>query len=189
MDKFKIYITDSLEKYDKNKETYGKIFRNVESYKYVLTENELENDKLVFFDKNNKKIIEADFEYIGAYFVAQNIWIWGWAIHRLKKKWISKSKKMLQYGLSLDEEENSHLKLELINSRFMISDPIQIDIHLAVASELSKVPCIYQIVRSINFYEELFFDVNNDPVIKIPKNIDMTKVQLHYLFLYNIKEF
>ena len=54
MDKFKIYITDSLERYDKNKEIYAEMFKNVEAYQYVLTDNELENDKLVFFDKNNK---------------------------------------------------------------------------------------------------------------------------------------
>jgi len=196
MDNFKVYISDSLEKYDKNKEIYTEMFKDVDGYRYNSINNDMENDQIWLYDKDNKKIFEADFEYIGDFFVSQKIWIWGWALHHLKKKWIRKSKQMLSYGLSLDHDDNSHLKLELINSRFVITDPIQIDIHLAIASEMTKIPCIYQIIRTTDSDKYIVYLTDKDSpggpdksqyIIKIPRTENIEGSQLHYFFLYNIK--
>ena len=79
----------------------------------------------------------------------------------------------------------------------MISDPIQIDIHLAIASELSKNPCIFRIAVPIlaEDIEENFLGENTenkeDIRMKIYKDKDIDdieKFKFVYFFLFNIKE-
>jgi hypothetical protein len=54
------------------------------------------------------------------------------------------SRKLLNYGLDIDNEELIQLKSELITSRFKIKNTLQLDIHLALAGYLCKNPIIYK---------------------------------------------
>lgn len=199
MDNFRVFITDSLEKYDKNSDIYDNMFKNIYSVKYIMNDSEIDYDQVLFYDKDGKKIIEANYEIAGTYFVKKTVWIWPWSDATYNKKLITKSKNLLLYGLKLSSEQNFSLKLELINSRFLITDPIQIDIHLAIASELSKNPCIFRIavpIRAEDIEEsEVFLGENmenrDDIRMKIYKDKDIDdieKFKLVYFFLFNIKE-
>jgi len=199
-DNLKIFVTDYLEKYDKNNDYYDGIFKNVYTVKYVINESEIDYDQILFYDKDGNKIIEANYEIAGTYFVKKEIWIWPWSNPSYNKKLIAKSKKLLTYGLNLNSEQNFSLKLELVNSRFMISDPIQIDVHLAIASELSKNPCVFKIlvpiraedIESGDFLSEYEYTGNIQDVryrIYRERDVDdITRFELRYLFLFNIKQ-
>ena len=54
------------------------------------------------------------------------------------------SRKILEYGLDIDYKDISFLKTELITSKFRITDNIQLELHLALASYLSKNPVIFK---------------------------------------------
>jgi hypothetical protein len=70
--------------------------------------------------------------------------VWGWSSGELNKELILTSRKVLNYALDLDRE-NILLKTALITSRYRVSSPIQIDIHLALTSFLSKQPFIFKL--------------------------------------------
>jgi hypothetical protein len=189
MEKFKLNILDWLEKYDKNTEQNTELLKNAEYFKYYNNNSNLENDKIAFFDKNKKKIIEADIERIGVYFLSQRMWIWAWAMPNRKLKTIRKVTLLLKYALTL---EDPFLRTQLVNSRYIIKDPIQIDIHLAISSELTKNPFIFQFHRIEN--ENLlnqFLDNEFDGLLPIWKKIgeDENIAQTSYWFLYNIVTF
>ena len=52
------------------------------------------------------------------------------------------AKKLLNYGLNIypsnENQEEIYLKTQLLNSRFLIQDKFQLEIHLALASYLSR---------------------------------------------------
>jgi hypothetical protein len=146
MNEYTTFVTDSLIEYDKNNRELKNILKNVSYFDYIKIDNDIENDKLIFYDENDNIILEAEFEAISLFNTKYNLWIWGWGNPGWKKKWTKIISQILKYGFTLDPDKNYHLKLELVNSRFTISDPIQIDIHLAIASALSKIPFIYPFI-------------------------------------------
>lgn len=189
MENYKVFVTDSLSEYDKNMKEQYKFLQNAEYFKFYNTDESMKNDKIVFYDENNEKILEAEYELIGTYNVFHTLWTWAWGNPAYDKKWTRIITKILNYGFSLDPKKNYHLKLELVNSRFIISDYIQIDIHLAIASALSKIKNIYGLVVPSDGKKIVFVEKNNVEQQKIYKNLEDKDVKIHYLFLFNIKKF
>jgi hypothetical protein len=192
-DNFKMFITDSLEKYDNNSDYYSNMFKNVYSVQYIGNNSEIDYNKAVFYDKDGRKIIEANYEVIGTFYIEKATWVWSWSDANFKKKMVNRSKNMLLYGLKLDPEENFSLKLELINSRFLISDPIQIDIHLAIASEITKTPCIFKMpvpIPAEDIETEEFLGPESDEMkLRIFKDLDdINRFKFVYLFLFDVLE-
>ncbi|ATZ80736.1 hypothetical protein BMW23_0690 [Bodo saltans virus] len=189
-DNSKLLIVDALEKYDKNIDKYREKLKDAHHYKLIINDSEIDYDSIIFYDKNEKVILEANFEIAGAYHNKESVWIWTWADPYYNKKMSTRSKNLLSYGLKLNNTQNVSLKMELTNSRFLITDPIQIDIHLALASELSKTPFIYKIIRP--FTEEILIkeDLKNQEfVLKIIKESDLNSdnFKVLYFFLFNDK--
>ena len=85
----------------------------------------------------------------------------------------------MNYGAELDPEL-SFLKTELVTSRFRISDPIQLEIHTAIASYLSKKPVIFKLKSFIdlNIVENNLLDVINS---KNP--LEQNNFSIYYLFI------
>lgn len=150
MNNFTTFISDSLSNYDKNMKEQDKMLKNANSFKVKYIDDNAENDKIIFFDKNNNEIIQFDYQMIGIYRSDFNTWTWAWGLPELNIKSTRIIAKILNYGFTLDPTKQYHLKSELINSRFIVSDPIQIDIHLAIASALSKINNIYPVIIPIN---------------------------------------
>jgi hypothetical protein len=187
MENYKTFITDSLSEYDKNIKEQQKLLKNAEYFKFFNSDDNTENDKISFYDENNKIILEAEYEIIGTYDTHYGLWTWAWGNPAFDKKWTRITTKILNYGFSLDPKKNYHLKLELVNSRFIISDYIQIDIHLAIASALSKIKNIYSLVLPLNPKEKT--SINDNQKRKIYKNLYDDNIIINYLFLFNIKKF
>jgi hypothetical protein len=188
MDNYKTFITDSLSEYDKNMKEQHKLLKNAEYFQFTNSNDNTENDKITFYDDNNIKILEANYEVIGTYNALYALWTWAWGNPAFDKKWTRIITKILNYGFSLDPKKNYHLKLELVNSRFIISDQIQIDIHLAIASALSKIKYIYNLVIPSDIKKISYIDTDTGMRQKIFKNLEDNDVKIHYLFLFNVKK-
>ena len=159
-------IRDALEFYDKNTEKYKNIIDKIIYVKFKESINEHEHNYIYVYDENKKELFSSRYEYIGLYEpnkdTSFNIWTWGWAIPSLSKKNTIIIRKLLMYGTELDPKQN-FLKSELITSRFKINNEIQLDIHLSIASYLSKKAVIFKMKQFKNVSIE-----NNLTNIKYP---------------------
>lgn len=142
-------ILNSLEYYDNNNEKYNKLLSKVKYYSLENKYGDMEHHEITFYDKNKKVIFKSDYELIGLYNNFSNTWAWAWSLPWAKKNETYLSRKILYYGLDIIPEVNTQfLKSELITSRFRISNLIQLDIHIAIASYLSKIPLTYGLYYS-----------------------------------------
>ncbi len=175
-------ITNSLEYYDKNKEKFDKTISKIKYYKLIRIESDLEHSKIVFFDKNKEKLFETRYEIIGLYNNTSHPWVWAWSVPIFEKNSTYISKKILKYGLDIpSSSENKFLKSELITSRFRISDPVQLDIHVSVASYISKNPMIYNFIYDPKLEYQDFIEAKKDVT-------EDENYVIMYLFLLDYKD-
>lgn len=158
-------VSDALEYFDINHEKYDPFFKNVKSIKFEEATNDLDHYKIIFYDKNGNMIGKSRYENIGIYSQKGQIWTWAWSVSTFAKNTINIIRKVLNYGIDIDNSKR-FLKNELITSRFKISDKTQIDIHIAIASYLSKQPATFiikklpysleknEIVSDVNFFND-----------------------------------
>jgi hypothetical protein len=130
-------IINALNYYDKNYEHINNIFKNVEYYSFMNSKNDLEHSVIIFYDNKQKKLFESRYEVISVFLPKVDIWIWGWAIPIFKKNQSSLIKKVLNYGLDLDQNYTL-LKSSLTTSRLKVDNKVQLDINIAIASYISK---------------------------------------------------
>jgi len=141
-------IPESLNYYDKNTEEFSMFIKKIKSSKIKIFDDQTKNDKILFYDNNDKIIFKSRIEVIGIYNNNSKTWIWAWSVPQFKQINTMISRDILNYGLKLSND-NIFLKYELLTSRFRISDETQLDIHMAIASYLSKQPFIFKhIVRN-----------------------------------------
>lgn len=140
-------VNDALKYYDENNEKYLNIKKKIKFVKHAQADQrDIEGVKLIFYDKDMKELFTSRVEVLGEYFPEIQIWCWGWSIPSLEKSLSSIIKRVWLYGCDIDirNPANVLLKNELITSRFIINDPVQIEMHCAIASYLSKKPLIFQ---------------------------------------------
>ena len=180
MNNFSQIVRSALEYYDENT---IKFYDQIHSFKYYKINKQI--GEITFFDQDKKLIKNTSYEIIGKYIHKQNIWTWGWSIPVLQKNLNKISKKILLYALELESIDNA-LKTEFITSRYQISNPIQMEIHVALASFLSKQPCVFRLDYT-NKMKKAVMIASSDPYIKIdrhPKKEEM--IQTFYLSLKDI---
>lgn len=175
-------IPDALNYYDNNNQKIHKLYKSF--YYYTNKRSKLDNVKnlIYFYDKDKKELTHFDFEVIGLYTSNSKTWLWAWASPELRKNATYKIKQVLDYGIDLDPDEKL-LKTELITSKFFIDDPIQLDIHIAIASYMTKIPFIYPLIINTEISllpddEEFYYPIERS----LPKNYE-----IHFLFLLNEK--
>jgi hypothetical protein len=69
------------------------------------------------------------------YSAQHRLWAWAWSIPNYPAKAINLSRKLLTYGL---DNEDANIRSELVTSRFSVTHPMNLDIHLAVAAYLTR---------------------------------------------------
>jgi len=181
MNKTRDLIINSLEYYDKNYEKYSDIISKIKYYSYLYSDSDLDHNKIIFYDKNKEEIFRSRFEIIGIYNNYSNTWAWAWSISFLNKNTVYTSRKILNYGLDIVPSiENQFLKTELITSRFRVSHPTQLDLHVSIASYLSKVPMIFKIPA----HPVMATKYEIGDIIKIDKSVyKYPNYQLYYFFI------
>uniref|UniRef100_A0A6C0HW91 Uncharacterized protein n=1 Tax=viral metagenome TaxID=1070528 RepID=A0A6C0HW91_9ZZZZ len=128
-------INNALIYYDK---------QNIEYDEYIKSNNitvERETNKIIFND-NSK---ELKYEFLGIFDNTTNIWIWAWLVPEFMFNETNISRKLLNYGLKISptpinklDNEQLYLKTQMVNSRFLLYDQFQLDLHLAISSYLAK---------------------------------------------------
>jgi hypothetical protein len=125
-------VKKALLNYDIKNEKHEDIINTKE---YIFN---TENATLTF-NKLNKKF---KFNILGIFDYSKKIWIWSWLVPSYSYNHILYTKKLLDYGIKINPEkidiEFLWIKTQLVNSRFLLDDSLQLDIHLAVISYLMK---------------------------------------------------
>lgn len=150
-----IIIPKALEYYDKNTILNETFYNNIhyETWQDTPNLNDMDRRLIKFYDKNKKLLSTYKYEVLGMYSFQTNIWQWAWSIPALSKNENYISRKILNYGLNLDKNQE-FLKMELITSKFRLSSTLQLDIHISLASYLSKIPKIYSFILNLDEPEE-----------------------------------
>lgn len=172
------FIKTSFEYYDKNKEIFDNLYKNIFYFKIIIIDNDMENNIIIFYDLDKNEIFRSRYEILSIYNKLNKIWIWSWAYARYSKKETTIARKIFNYGISLNLEVNNYfLKTELITSRFKITHNIQLDIHLSIASYLSKNKFIF----NINYIYGSEFDNKYNL-------LDKNSSEFIYIFLLDYEE-
>ena len=139
-------VTTALDYYDKHNETFETFVSKIKYFKYIRKFGDMERNVIELYDKNKKKILKSKVEHVGSYYSIYKLWTWAWAVPVLEKNTSYISKKLFDYGLSMSSDENLYLRTELITSRFRITNPLQLDTHIAISAYLGKHPYILKIL-------------------------------------------
>jgi hypothetical protein len=172
-------LYNAFEYYDKNTEKYEEIFKKVNFISFILIKSEAAHSVMVFYDYRKRELFRSRYEIIGQYDNIVKTWTWSWAIARFLKNSTIIARKIINYGFNLDDSPGSlFLKTELITSRFKITNEVQLDIHAAVSSYLSKQKIVFKYYKYSMFGSNDFYNNIRD----VPEN-EKDKFILFYLFL------
>lgn len=147
-------LKKALHNYDINNER----FKNIINTKEYIFKKE---NAVLEFNSLNKKF---KFNILGIFDYSKKIWIWGWLVPDYSYNHILYTKKLLDYGIKINPDkmdvEFLWIKTQLVNSRFLLDDSLQLDIHLAISSYLLKdnFDFIYPVTKQLT-------DNKNDKLI------------------------
>ncbi len=135
MDDLNTLIDKSLNFYDEQNK----------KYKEYLNEDDIvvtRDKNIIKFNNLNK---EFKYELVGMFDNTTNIWMWGWMVPDFLYNETNLVRKLLNYGLKISpsviipiSDDKLYLKTQMINSRFLLNDKFQLDLHLAITSYLVK---------------------------------------------------
>lgn len=175
--KLDITLRNALEYYDTNQLEINNFLNKVKYIKFV--NNKKSNDQIIFYDDNSNILLESSYEIMGIYMPQNKIWKWSWSIPTIINKYTYISRKILEYALNLDPIKDYVLKTQLINSKIKIINDIQIDIHTAISSYLSKKPFIFKFYNKYDKQDDLLEYNYNDE--------DNDKYMILFLFILDYK--
>lgn len=143
MENHNIIISQSLEYFDKNMVSNKDFLDKIHFINIIKSKDTGYNNYnyIEFYDQDKELLKKSRYEILGSYDSYGKIWVWGWSIPLVSKNTVQTAKKIFNYGF--DIENNILLKSELITSRFRIYNPIQLDMHVAIGSYLSKKELIF----------------------------------------------
>ena len=147
-------IKKSLEYYDKQQTKYKYYWNDSD----IITDNK-ENKVILVDSKNENNIkLKSTYEILGIFDNQTKVWIWAWLLPFLSYNETIISRKLLEYGLKLEPGSNTndhfYIKSQLLNSRILIEDDIELDIHLALVSYLVKELYLFVIKSQIYYNNE-----------------------------------
>lgn len=132
-------INNALVYYDKN---------NIEYDRYIQSDNitvKRETKNIIFNDIHKDFQNEFNYEFLGIFDNTTNIWIWAWLVPEFMYNETTIARKLLNYGLKISstptnklDNEQLYLKTQMVNSRFLLYDEFQLELHLAISSYLAK---------------------------------------------------
>lgn len=177
-DNFSQLIRDAFQYYDMNNEKYESVIKKFKRYKryaFSPSNNDIDESFILFYDESDNEIFKAKYYFIGVYTILTHTWTWAWSIPILTKKEISMIRKVLNYGLELDDSHHVGLKTALITSKARITNNIQLEFYLAIAMYISKNGFVYGLkvpyIGSSNSGE----------------NVSHNIIEVDYLFIYDFQ--
>ncbi len=184
-----LLIKNSLEYYDEHQINVNKIIDKIVYLKWNgntgnTTEETSFVNKISFYDKDKKLLLTSAYEFLGMYIPKNKILKWAWAVPSLTKNNTFISRKILSYAFDLDFNNDYLLRSELINSTIKIHNDIQLDIHIAIASYLSKIKFIYKYIAIPMENDDGYYKIDNK--VKLNKNM-YDKYMIMYLYIIDYK--
>jgi hypothetical protein len=160
------FISKVLEQYDENMAKNIHLFKNVMHTKIEYSKSDTELNTIILLDKDGEELRRMKYSIIGMYDKKEKLWVWSWAVSYLKQNEIGIARSVLNYGIDLRQDDGADsdfmyefLKPELITSRYKISDPVQLELHVAVASYISKRDIIFKFnIPDTTVYHYLFLE-------------------------------
>lgn len=135
-------IQDGLIKFDQSHEKLKLL--NEYTTEIIANHNDDIRTKIIFRNKiTNEKMLETDVEYLAYYYPLYKTWAWAWADSNLSHSEKYLSKQLLLWALDRSAEY-LYIRSNLITSRTILQNEIQIDINIALAIEILKKPYIYK---------------------------------------------
>jgi hypothetical protein len=135
---FNNLIKKSLEYYDKQQTKHKYYCNNID----LIVNNKETIITIVDSENINNIKLKTRYEILGMFDNQTKVWIWAWLLPFLNLTETVISRKLLEYGLKLEPNSNTddhlYVKSQLLNSRLLIEDSIELDIHLALVSYLVK---------------------------------------------------
>jgi hypothetical protein len=128
-------------------------------YKEYLKEDDITFNRDINSVKFNNLNKEFKYEVLGMFDNTTNIWMWGWMIPQFLYNETNLVRKLLNYGLKITpsviipiSDEKLYLKTQMLNSRFLLKEKFQLDLHLAISSYLVKdnIKFIYNKKKYLN---------------------------------------
>lgn len=173
------YVPVSLEYFDKNQEIYENAYDDIKYYKIVS------DGYIIFYDENKNEYTRSKYEIIGFFDNESKVWVWAWSVPHFNKNQTKIVRSIVNYGMELDPK-NSNLKTELVTSRFIITNMIQLDMHVAIASYLARKPLIYKLIlrKKTYFTNDIIFNV-----IKSYDELSNDDYIIYYVFLLDYENF
>ncbi|AYV78752.1 MAG: hypothetical protein Edafosvirus30_3 [Edafosvirus sp.] len=181
MSKTTMLVADALEYYDKNIDQYGNMFKDIKYISFEIKSSDIQHNIIHMYDKDKNEIFRSNYEVIGLFNNMSKTWTWAWSNPVFSKNTTYISKKILNYGIDLDPDVK-FLKTELITSRFRISSMIQLDIHVAIASYLSKKPVIFKYIT----YPDI--RAGSDGLVEL-LSLDTDTYTVYYLFILDYDKY
>jgi hypothetical protein len=193
-------VPDALKYLDENNEKFEKIRKKI---KYIekMPQNidttdetsHIDTDHIVyrFYDNDKNILFKSRIEYIGKYYIDQNIWIWAWALPNLNKSGSTIIRNVFMYGTDINvtrddipNPENLLLRTELITSRSIITDHIQIEMHCAIASYLAKKPMILPFYDlDANERRGQLYTYRDDKRLENPESDNIMSHFVYYMYI------
>ena len=118
--------------------------KTIEYNKYITSSNvviDRDQTTIKFIDVNQDVF---KYDILGVFDNTNNIWLWAWMFPDFYMTETVFVKKLLNYGLKLEPTANVispdklYLKTQLLNSRFLLNDNFQLELHLAISCYLAK---------------------------------------------------
>lgn len=190
-------VGDALKYYDTNFDKYNSVYKKIIYYKYIHNSHDTEHSVIVFYDTNKKELFRSRYEILGVYSKQHYTWIWPWSSPIYDRNKTAISRKLLNYGLDIPIKSSNYtdfqlisLKSEFITSRFRVTNELQLDIHVAIASYVTKIPSIFEIIVSVDDSEGEFVGKTKNIVhhIASKNSKDYMSVYLYLLDDKNITD-
>jgi hypothetical protein len=128
-----------------DKAIYYYDLKTIQYKKFIDTETIVVNRETntITFDKFDNDMFT--YEILGVFDNLNNIWMWAWMVPEFLTNETNIVKKLLNYGLKINpsiltelSDDKLYLKTQLVNSRFLLDDMFQLELHLAISSYLAK---------------------------------------------------
>lgn len=158
-------INESLINYDS---TYS-IINHLKNRPHNFEKSKINfiRDKIIFIEpRTGESFLETEVELLAMYHTEYKLWIWSWSMADLSEHENYLSKEILLYALKL-EKEMYPIKSLLINSRMIVNDASQMDIILAISSNIIKQPYLFPIKNDMYIYYYILLDKQQINKLKI----------------------
>ena len=179
-------IKSALEYYDLYQFKIINFLKKIEYIKITIINNL--TPSINFYDINKNLLFESSYEIVGMYKQNNNIWKWGWSISHFNNNENSISRNILNYAINLDSGITNEiiLKSEILDSKILIKNNLQLDIYLALSAYLTKIPFIFKFPYIIDDEDT----DNNDKLISYKKlflNKNYNNLQIIYIYIIDYK--